>query len=122
MNDDLVALFHRIGGVAKVMGGHALQHRCGPGFSVQAIRHLYQAVSRYQRLLGVGPGGSGVGHYVALFYLGDTGTDAAHGSRSFHADDPGKRLGRRGAHTVVDISEVDSHCLDLNQCLSFSGA
>ena len=108
--------------MAKVVGGHALQHSGGARSGIQSIRHLDQAGSWYYRLLGVRPGGAAVGNDVTFFHLGNARPDASHCSGPFHADGPGKGLARVGPHAVVDIGKVDAHGLYLHQGLSFSRA
>jgi hypothetical protein len=65
MDHDRVAVGDRVGAVAEVVRGHALQHHGRGGGQFHAIGHGHGCGGRDQDLLGVAPGHTGPGHPVA---------------------------------------------------------
>ena len=84
MNEHLVAGLHRVGGMAKVMSGHALEHRSSPFFGAQSFRHFHQAGCRDYRLFCVGSLAAAVSNNITLPQIGYTRTDSPNNASAFH--------------------------------------
>ena len=91
MHHHVVTLAHRVGAVAEVVRGHALQHDGRGHAQVHVLRHRDRQGGGHRGLLGVAARDLGPGHPVTHGEVAHGGPDGGYGSGTFGPGHVGQR-------------------------------